>query len=396
MKAALVLFLFPFPEFKYLLPDAVLEWNPINAAGGGYLMEENTFTGINNQYSGWPAAIVGWIYIIVSGIIIVCSVFIHMKSYFRVKGIYRQSSSLFDVRSYLECYEEIKKEIGLRRTVRFAFSGCCSSPLTIGIFSPVILVPRSAKNYSAEEWDILIRHELNHIKSHDLLVKFIAQAARDIHWFNPAAHLLYAELCNMCEIYCDARAVKSYGKDMRDRYCRCMIDWAEDTEPKRVPIPLGFTGNMSAKIIKRRVLEMKHTKQRKKFITLLTGVIIGLVGTTSVLAYEPANQVDVLQDLNQDRNYFVTEENGEASTTNDLNTGDVFVDNDGNIYEITGNSERVLCFHNYVDVTIGEHISNSDGSCITLYYDADRCTRCGTIKNMVINGDSEIHNKCPH
>lgn len=51
--------------------------------------------------------------------------------------------------------------------------------------------------------------------------------------------------------------------------------------------------------------------------------------------------------------------------------------------------------HKYVDITIQEHKKNADGSCVTKYYEGQKCTSCG----KVVKGDKigeMSYKKCPH
>ena len=51
--------------------------------------------------------------------------------------------------------------------------------------------------------------------------------------------------------------------------------------------------------------------------------------------------------------------------------------------------------HHIIDVTIKEHKKQSDGSCITTYYEGGQCTSCGlTWKGDVIK--ETTYPKCPH
>ena len=396
LKVVVVFFLFPFPEFKYLLLDALKRLFNINLKVNAIETLTAKNTSINLQYANTilPLALFSRIHIIVSGIIITFSIFWQVRNYLKIKFIYRESSVIFDIHNYVGNYDKIKKEIGIKKRIYFAFSGVCDSPLIIGIFSPVILFPREMEGKSVEEWDLLLRHELNHIKAYDLCIRFVAQIAQCVHWFNPMAYLLYSEICSMSEIHCDAKAVINYEEEMKEKYCRAIINWSENREEKCVPVPLRFIGNRPKDIVERRVSEMKQPKKQKRFMCLLSAMITGIVGTTSVLAYEAADPIQILQDLHPNRDYSIVERMDQIIELNP-NTGDIFVDKNGNIYE-TNSSERVLCLHNYVDIIISEHELHSDGSCTTLYYDAKRCTKCGTIKDKKYNGGKTTYEKCPH
>lgn len=72
-----------------------------------------------------------------------------------------------------------------------------------------------------------------------------------------------------------------------------------------------------------------------------------------------------------------------------------FIDNDGNIYEETENNSKAKCEHNYVDGTYQKHTKNSDGSCITKSYNAQRCSKCGTMRIGTLINEMK-YTKCPH
>jgi len=396
LKAALMFFLFPLPEFKYLFLDALkrLQSFILKVSAIKEVTVERPLINIQYEPTMLPLALLSQIHMIVCRIIMVLSILWQMKNYFKIKAIYRESSVKLDIHDYIDYYEKIKEEVGIQRTIQFAFSGACDTPLTIGLFSPVILFPREMEGNSVDEWDILLRHELNHIKANDLFTRFAARIARDIHWFNPLAHYLYAEICCMGEIHCDARVIKNYGKDMKDRYWHSIISWSENREERCIAVPLRFIGSNPNKILKRRILEMKQPKKEKRLLPILISLVLGIVGVTSVLAYEAPDPIQVLQDLHPDRSYSVRKRTDQDIKLNP-NTGDIFVDKNGNVYE-TNRSERALCSHSYVDVTILEHTLHSDGNCIILYCDAKRCTNCGITKDKEYNGIKTTYVKCPH
>ena len=138
---------------------------------------------------------------------------------------------------------------------------------------------------------------------------------------------------------------------------------------------------------------MKHPKKQKRFVALLAALLTGLVGATSVFAYEAPDPIQVFQELYPESSYRVVKPTNHPAELNS-NTGDTFVDKNGNVYE-ADSSERALCFHTYVDVVIEKHTVHSDGSCTTLYYDAKRCTRCAALKDVELNGESNFK-ICPH
>lgn len=140
---------------------------------------------------------------------------------------------------------------------------------------------------------------------------------------------------------------------------------------------------------------MKHPKKQKRFVALLAALLTGLVGATSVFAYEAPDPIQVLQELRPKLDYSLTEKHTEEPIVNNLDGENVFQDIDGNVYEIKSEQERALCFHEYVDVVISAHERHSDGSCTTRYYDAKRCKRCAALKDVEYTSEL-TYKKCPH
>jgi len=66
------------------------------------------------------------------------------------------------------------------------------SPFIVGIRrSILVLSPRLLDELSPEEKDIIIKHELSHIKRKDNLIGWIALILRDLSFFNPFAYVAY-------------------------------------------------------------------------------------------------------------------------------------------------------------------------------------------------------------
>lgn len=82
-----------------------------------------------------------------------------------------------------------------------------------GLFRPALLLP--SEDYGREEAGCLLRHELTHWRSRDLLWKLLLLLANAVHWFNPAVWLLRREANQEIERACDKRVVQS--ADMKDR-----------------------------------------------------------------------------------------------------------------------------------------------------------------------------------
>lgn len=73
----------------------------------------------------------------------------------------------------------------IKRKIRFEQCDNISSPLTYGIFSPIILLPKNTDFDNRQELNYILLHEYLHIRRFDCLLKIIAVVTVCIHWFNP-------------------------------------------------------------------------------------------------------------------------------------------------------------------------------------------------------------------
>lgn len=83
--------------------------------------------------------------------------------------------------------KELADELGLRRNVTVLEAPDATMPVTWGFFRPVILLPVAARTWAAERLQVVLLHELAHVKRRDCLAQGIAELACAIHWFNPLA-----------------------------------------------------------------------------------------------------------------------------------------------------------------------------------------------------------------
>lgn len=87
------------------------------------------------------------------------------------------------------------------KTVPIYENLCISSPMTVNIFKPIIMVPNM--DITEQQMHMVIEHEVNHIRVHDIFWKRIALWAALLHWFNPIAYYLVEWLNLEQEIECD-------------------------------------------------------------------------------------------------------------------------------------------------------------------------------------------------
>lgn len=118
------------------------------------------------------------------------------------------------------------KEKQLKRKVVILLSDRVNTPVTYGIFSPKIILPRTMDLTDHKALRFVLEHELVHIKCHDNLWKIVALAALCIHWFNPIVWIMQILFNRDLELSCDEKVITSVGAEQRQEYALTLINLA--------------------------------------------------------------------------------------------------------------------------------------------------------------------------
>ena len=137
---------------------------------------------------------------------------------------------------------------------------------------------------------------------------------------------------------------------------------------------------------------MKTSKKKRSVLSVLTLVFSCILGTITAFAYEPLVEIELSHAPNPDSVYIINVSMPDKYVN--FSIDDTFMDTEGNVYEVSG-ANRISCDHDYVDSYLGDHTRNADGSCSTIVYNAQRCIRCGHIKQKMYNYTIS-YATCPH
>ncbi len=103
---------------------------------------------------------------------------------------------------------------GLRRTPQLRISERIDSPMVLGHFHPVLLLPANVA-LDSEELEMAVAHELEHLRRADLWWGFIPVLARHCFFFHPLVHLAVREYGIAREAACDAAVVAAEDRCRR-------------------------------------------------------------------------------------------------------------------------------------------------------------------------------------
>ncbi|MFK7845761.1 MAG: HEAT repeat domain-containing protein [Rhodothermales bacterium] len=165
--------------------------------------------------------------------------------------------------------DELADRLLVYRPVKLLMSTSISSPMTWGVWRPVILLPIDADDWSDERRRYVLLHEMAHIKRWDTLTQFAAQLSCALHWFNPLAWRGLHKLRIEQEKSCDD-LVLSHGMKASE-YARHLLDIARSLKMSWVS-PLNTISMAKPSQLEGRVVDILDPSRKKRTINRMGGV----------------------------------------------------------------------------------------------------------------------------
>lgn len=184
--------------------------------------------------------------------------------------------------------QEWKEKHHLKRTLLIQSSDQVFSPLSYGIFKPVILLPSTLDFENTEVLNYIMTHEYVHIKYFDILTKMLMILALSIHWFNPMVWVMYLLINRDIELVCDETVVKLLGEKNKKSYAHILIDM-EIQKSGLMPLCNSFSRNS----IEERICAIM--KMKKMTIFSLVLAILLVVGVTMAFATSGVSEKEKTQ-----------------------------------------------------------------------------------------------------
>ena len=167
----------------------------------------------------------------------------------------------------------ISVDLSLKRKIHVRISREIRTPMLFGYYKPVILLPR--RMYHEEEAEMILRHEIQHYKNHDLWYKFLIMFVCDLYWFNPFLRLMKRAAYQDIECICDEKVVR--GLDLKNRkiYASTILETAAQGN-REVAFGTHFSkGKRSIEVRIRNIFSRKNKWGYVLFGFLLAAVITG-------------------------------------------------------------------------------------------------------------------------
>jgi beta-lactamase regulating signal transducer with metallopeptidase domain len=167
-------------------------------------------------------------------------------------------------------FGRVIRAVGVSTPVRLYRSALVEVPTVIGWLRPVILLPASAATgLSAQQLELLLAHELAHIRRHDYLVNLLQTAVETLLFYHPAVWWVSHRMRVEREHCCDDLAVAACGNALT--YARALAE----LEERRSALPtlaMAASGGSLLARVTRLVEPPRHPSRSSRGLALLLAV----------------------------------------------------------------------------------------------------------------------------
>ncbi len=176
--------------------------------------------------------------------------------------------------AWLRQLEALRKQLAIRAEVRLLQGKEILTPMTGGVWKPVILLPVSAASWSEERCRIVLAHELVHVRRRDALRQLAGRAVLAFYWFHPLSWVASGLAAARREEACDEK-VLSFGVRPSE-YAGHLLSLAEGRAPVRavLSLPMAQQSRLERRI--RVVLNPHRARPGAALATAATALATGV------------------------------------------------------------------------------------------------------------------------
>jgi len=190
-------------------------------------------------------------------------------------------SSTFSNQEVLVLFEECKKRLQIKKSIKIVISKKVQSPMIFGLFQTYIVLPSQHENWlNLKHYEYIFLHELNHYKNKDLLTNYVILFYQIVYWFNPLVWLAFREMRLDREIACDTSVLHLLDDNSFSEYGNTIINFL-DLSKRSSKLQLVTQINGSKSQIKKRIEQIaaykpgaKKSIRKSVFIYVLASIIL--------------------------------------------------------------------------------------------------------------------------
>lgn len=184
---------------------------------------------------------------------------------------------------------ECAGRVGVKRVPRLRQSQDARTPMLVGLFRPVVLLPQGlAGTWPESQLRAILLHELAHVRRCDMAAVWLYQIVQVVFFFNPMLWLAGRQLKRECELACDELVLSSSGitrHDYAEGYVSA-LKMASPSARKSVSLAMAEPFEMEKQRL-HTILRLPLRKLTPLWIAALVLVCVVAFPTFAGLASEP-------------------------------------------------------------------------------------------------------------
>ena len=173
------------------------------------------------------------------------------------------------------CVARAAGKLGLRRPVRVVLSGEVKVPMTAGFFSSVVILPAHAANWSSERLELVLLHELAHVKRRDCLAVMVAEIAVASWWFHPLAWLARRSIRRDAELAADDLVLRTGARpSVYAEHLLSIVRSLRDSDRFEPAMAMGRSSDLDGRL--RALLELRRRGPSSPWGRGIAAALVGL------------------------------------------------------------------------------------------------------------------------
>lgn len=175
------------------------------------------------------------------------------------------------------------------RRIKVLVSDRIDTPILIGWFKPVILLPTAVVlGFPRQQVELILAHELGHLRRYDHMVNLAQALVETLLFYHPVVHWISREIRNEREICCDTLVLHKTSGDPRE-YARTLAALEELRQPAP-QMALAATGGVLLERVRRILGGQRNVMRRSArwpWLLAVAGTAISLLVAMRVEHREP-------------------------------------------------------------------------------------------------------------
>jgi beta-lactamase regulating signal transducer with metallopeptidase domain len=148
-------------------------------------------------------------------------------------------------------FRRIASALGLRRTVLLRVSSAIASPVTVGAVRAMVLLPVSSITMlTPEEIEVVLAHELAHVRRADFFWNLVQTVVETLFFFHPAVWWISGRVRHERELCCDDLALKICPNPVI--YASALFH-LEEHRSRQMHLSMALDGHQSPQTLRMRI-----------------------------------------------------------------------------------------------------------------------------------------------